>query len=70
MVKSSSSGAERAVVEDDEATSGGSTEVAGSRAAACVATALGGVAVAEAEMDGGVKWQAALQGGKPPREAL
>ena len=70
MVKPSSSGAERAVVEDDEATLRGSAEVAGSRAAAGVATALGDVAVAETETDGGVKWRAVLQGGKPPPETL
>ena len=70
VVKPSSSGAERAVVEDDEVTPIGSAEVAGSRAAAGVATALGGVAVAEAETDGGVEWRAVLQGRRPSREAL
>ena len=58
------------VVEDDEATPRGSAEVAGSRAAAGVATVLGGVAVAEVQTDSGVKWWAVLQGKKPPREAL
>ena len=70
VVKPSSSRAERAVVEDDEATPRGSAEVAGSRAAAGVATALGGVPVAETEADGGVRWRAVLQEGKPPREAF
>ena len=70
VVKPSSSGAERAVVEDDKATPRCSTEGVDSRAAAGVVTVLGGVAVAEIEMDGGVKWQAVLQGGKQPREAL
>ena len=70
VVKPSSSGAERAVVEDDEVTPIGSAEVAGSRAAADVATTLGGVTVAEAEKDGGVEWRAVLQGGKQPYEAL
>ena len=69
LVKPSSSRAEKSAVEDDEATSRGSAEVAGSRAAAGVATTLEGVAVAETEVDGGVKWRAVLQGGKPPREA-
>ena len=54
VVKPSSSGAERAVVEDDEATPRGSAEAAGSKAAAGISTALGGVAVAEVETDGGV----------------
>ena len=58
------------MVEDDEATLRGSAEGVGSRAAAGVATALGGVAVTETETDGGVKWRTVLQGGKPPREAL
>ena len=44
--------------------------VAGSRAAAGVATALVGVAVAKAKADNGVKSQPVLQGRKPPREAL
>ena len=70
MVKPSSSEAEKAVVEDDEATSRGSAEVAGSRAATGVATALGDVAIAEEETDGGVMWQTVLQGRKPPREEL
>ena len=51
VVKPSSSEAERTVVEDDEATPRGSAEVAGSTAAADVATALGDVAVAEAKTD-------------------
>ena len=59
---STPSGAERAVVEDDEATPRGNAEEAGSRAAAVVATTLGIVAVAEAETGGGVKWQTVLQG--------
>ena len=67
VVKLSSSGAERAVV---EATPRGSAEGVESRAAAVVATALRVVAVTEAETDGWVKWRAVLQGGKPPREAL
>ena len=53
VVKPSSSGAERVVVEDDEATPRGSAEVAGSRVAAGVATPLKDVAVEEAETDGG-----------------
>ena len=69
MVKPSSSGAKRAVVEDDEATPRGSAQVTGLRAAAGVATALGGVSAAETEVDGGVKWRAVLQGGKTPRDA-
>ena len=55
VVKPSSSGAERAVVEEDETTPNGSAEGADSRAATGVATALGGVAVVETEADGGVK---------------
>ena len=47
-----SSGAEIAVVEDEEATPRGSAEGAGSRAAAGVATALGSVAVAKTKADG------------------
>ena len=70
VVKPSSSGAETAVVEDDEATPRGSAEVAGSRTAVGVATPVGGVVAAETEADGGVKWRAVLQEGKPPREAL
>ena len=69
-MKPYSSRAERALVEDDETTPRDNTEVAGSRAAAGVATALKGVAVAKAEMNGGMKWRAVLQGGKPPRETL
>ena len=57
-------------VEDDKATPRGSSDGAGSRAAAGVATTLGDVAVAEAETDGSVKWWAVLQNGKPSREAL
>ena len=56
MVKPSLSGAERTVVED-KATPRGSTKVAGSRAAAGVATELRGVAVAEAETDGGQSYK-------------
>ena len=70
VVKPSSSGAERTVVEDDEATPRGSDEGTGSRAATGVATALGGVPVAETETDGGMKWRTVLQGGKPSRETL
>ena len=58
------------MVEDDEVTSRRSAEGADLRAAAGVATALGGVAVAEAETNGRVKRWTVLQGGKPPREAL
>ena len=70
VVKPSPSGTERAVVEDDEATLRGSAEGVGSRPAAGVATALGGVAVAEAEVDSRVEWRIVSQGGKLPREAL
>ena len=70
VVKPLSSGTKRSVVEDDEATPRDSAEEAGSWAAAVIATALGSVAVAEAETDGGVRWWAVLQGGKPSREAL
>ena len=70
VVKPSLSAVERAVVEDDVATLRGSAEVAGSRAAAVVAIVLGGVAVTEAETDGGMKRRAVLQGRKPPHEAL
>ena len=58
------------MVEDDEATLRGSAEGAGSRPASSVATALGGVAVAEAQVDGGVEWRVVSQEGKPPREVL
>ena len=70
VMKPLSSGVERAVAENDEATSRGSAEATGSRAVTSVGTALGGVAIAEAETVGGVKRMAVLQGGKPPREAL
>ena len=70
VVKPSSSGAERSVVEDDEVTPRGSAEGVGLRAAAVVATTLRGVAVAEAETDSGAKWRPVLQGGIAPCKAL
>ena len=65
VVKPSSSGTERAVVENDKTTPRDSAKVTGSRAAAGVVTTLEGVAAAEAETDGGIKWQTVVQGGKP-----
>ena len=56
VVKPLSSEADRSVVEDEQATPRGSAEGDDSRAAAGVVTALGGVAAAEAEADGGMKW--------------
>ena len=66
VMKPSSSGTEKSVVENDEATPRCSAEGAGSRAEAV----LGGIAVAETETDGGVKWRAVLRGRKPTRVAL
>ena len=70
VVKLSASGAERAVVEDDEATLRGRAEGEGSRIAAGVTIALEGVAVAEAETEDGMKWRPVLQGGKHPVTGL
>ena len=58
------------MVTDDKAIPRGTAERVSSRAAAGVATELGGVTVAETETDSVMKWRVVLQGGKQPREAL